>query len=363
MTIKKEFDYIIIGQGLAGSILGYTLLKKNKSVLIIDSNEENASSKVAAGIFNPITGRKMVKTWLADQLFPFLHQFYKEMEKELETSFFHPTNMYFPFATQEKQNDWLLVQSNKYYKDYIVKFHEKGLYNQFVKAEFGGMEVTQAGYLDIPKMLKALRIYLNKKSNLINEKVLASDFIFESETIKWKDYKGKKLILCDGIWGLSSAFFPFLDFRPVKGEVLTVDFEQNHFRHVVNRNGWILPINNATQYKFGATYNNREVNSAPSAEGKNQLVERLENLVNLPYTIQEHKAGIRPATYDRRPFIGLHPENNMLGIFNGLGAKGVSLAPFLARHFVEFLHNEAPLMQEIDIVRSYHRFNKKQSHS
>ena len=59
-------DYIIVGQGLAGTHLGFELESRGKSIRIIDNNFKNSSSKVAGGMFNPITGRNMVKTWKAD---------------------------------------------------------------------------------------------------------------------------------------------------------------------------------------------------------------------------------------------------------------------------------------------------------
>lgn len=359
MEEKQTFDYIVVGQGLAGSVLSYSLLKRGKRLLLIDTNEEKTSSKVAAGIFNPITGRKMVKTWLADQLFPFLKQFYSEMEIELQSQFFHPTNMYFPFLTQEKQNDWLLLQDDERYRGYIKSFYEDGLYPDRVIESHGGMEITKSGYLNIPKMLSELRKYLTENATIIEKEAVKRDFIFENNKVQWGGYEANQLILCDGVWGLSKEFCPWLDFRPVKGEVLTITFEEARFDHVVNRNGWVLPMYNRAQYKFGATYNNREVNTEPSEEGRKQLIERLENLVNTPYKIEEHKAGIRPATYDRRPFVGFHPENTLIAVFNGLGAKGVSLAPFLANHFVNVLEEEEQLMAEVDIKRCYEREKKR----
>ncbi len=357
---QKTYDYLLVGQGLAGSVLALTLWQYGKRLLVVDANAAQSSSKIAAGIFNPITGRKMVKTWLADSLFPFLHRFYPTMEKQLNTRFFHPMPMYFPFASQEKQNDWLLLAGDARYTPFRLQFHETGLYPEHIPTLYGGMEISLSGYLDIPLFLQSTRAFLQEHAALVGTETSSEEFTIHAQGITWRNCRAKRLLLCDGLGGLTPYFFPWLDFRPVKGEVLTVHIESPQFHHIINRNGWILPQYQAPQrYKFGATYHNQYTNSNPSETGKQQLTERLENLTTLPYEIVDHKAGIRPATYDRRPFVGVHPKYPSIGVFNGMGAKGVSLSPFLAQHFVAHLEQGTPLLPEIDVIRCYERAKKR----
>ena len=100
-TIIK--NYTIIGQGLAGSILAYFLLKEGQKVKIFNSPDIPSSSKVAAGIYNPVTGKRLVKTWLADKIFPFLEDFYPQLEQELNAKFFHPMSLFHPFPDEATQ--------------------------------------------------------------------------------------------------------------------------------------------------------------------------------------------------------------------------------------------------------------------
>ena len=76
-----EIDFLIVGQGLAGSALGYRLIQEGKKVILVDQPEGNKSSRVAAGLCNPVTGRKMVKTWKGEFLFPEIIPFYQELEQ------------------------------------------------------------------------------------------------------------------------------------------------------------------------------------------------------------------------------------------------------------------------------------------
>ena len=90
--------------------------------------------------------------------------------------------------------------------------------------------------------------------------------------------------------------------------------------------------------RVGSTFDNQDLTSKVTENARARLIEKLDKLIKFPYRVKGQQAGIRPATLDRRPFIGLHPEFEPLVVFNGLGTKGVSLAPLLSyRSFLNFL--------------------------
>ena len=59
----REFDFIVVGQGIAGTLMAWNLHLAGKKVLIIDDHHSGSSSLVAAGIVNPITGKNYVTSW------------------------------------------------------------------------------------------------------------------------------------------------------------------------------------------------------------------------------------------------------------------------------------------------------------
>jgi glycine/D-amino acid oxidase-like deaminating enzyme len=61
--------------------------------------------------------------------------------------------------------------------------------------------------------------------------------------------------------------------------------------------------------------------------------------------------GIRPTTIDRRPIIGCHPLYKNLVIFNGLGTKGVSLAPYFSAQVAQWLEGKGEILKEVNIKR------------
>ncbi len=355
---KADYELLIVGQGIAGTTLAETFIRNGKRVLVADNHDPQSSSQVAAGIYNPITGRKMTKTWLADQLFPYLISFYSELEQKLNTRFFYPKNLYYPFDSQEKQNDWLVAMAEPKYHGYIKGFHEDGLYPDAVINSHGGMEITQSGYVDLKTLLTVYREFLRQRNALSEDGLNYADLSVDGPLARWQGKTFEKVIFCEGEKVKQNPWFNWLDFRPVKGEILTIRLKGQSLDHIINRNGWTLPWHDGT-YKTGATYDNRTINTDCTEAARSFLLEKMEGNLKNGYEVVGQIAGIRPATYDRRPFIGFHPENEKLGIFNGMGAKGVSLSPWLAQHFLEHTLLKNPLLAEVDIARDWKRKMKK----
>ena len=68
--INRESHVLIVGQGIAGTVLSYKLSQRNISHKVLDNNHQSAATHAAAGLINPITGRNYVKSWMIDDLLP-----------------------------------------------------------------------------------------------------------------------------------------------------------------------------------------------------------------------------------------------------------------------------------------------------
>ena len=84
-----QTEYLLIGQGICGTMLSWFLHKEGKSFVIIDDGAKDTASRIAAGIINPVTGRRYVTTWMIETVMPFAIQCYKELENYLGTSLVH----------------------------------------------------------------------------------------------------------------------------------------------------------------------------------------------------------------------------------------------------------------------------------
>jgi glycine/D-amino acid oxidase-like deaminating enzyme len=345
---KHSFDYLIVGQGIAGSVLSYTFLIKNKTVLVVNTAQKNSSSMVAAGIYNPLTGKRLIKTWLADELFNYLIPFYQKLQNELKSTFLHQMPIYRPYRSVQEQNDWFSKSSLPEFCSYTHTDVQENQYEPYIKQPLGGIETLQAGWVDVPIFLESYQKYLIERNAYVEDKIAPKDIEFREEGVFWKNYKAQKIIFCDGIAATENSFFSYLPFTAVKGEILEVKIPNCKLENIVNQGVSLVPLGNET-FKIASTYNNHFSDIETTQEAQNELLTKATELLKLPLQIIQQKAGIRPATKHRRPFVGLHPNHFQMGIFNGLGSKGVSLAPYLAQQFYEHLEYQKPLNEEIDI--------------
>lgn len=349
--ILKALDYLIIGQGLAGSVLSYELLKRGKKILVIDEPTHNTSSIVAAGLYNPVTGRKMVRTWRADDLFPMIGPFYSALEQDLKSRFHYAKEIYRPFVSIEEMNDWIGRSSDDKFKIYIKNVKSTSSDDKLIRDPFGGVSLNHTGYVDVPMLLSACRTYL-KDQNAYAQKVLDEDqLVVKEDSVLYDGLIFKKVIFCAGAGVHRSRFFDWLPFNPVKGEILTIKHREI-FNKIYNRGVFVIPVGEGLA-RVGATYSHEIDSILPSEKAVTYLKEKLGGLMNLDYQIVDHMVGIRPATRDRRPFAGFHPNYQSVGIFNGFGSKGVSLIPFFAIEFSDYLEKSTELSDEIDIKRYF----------
>lgn len=346
---SDSYDYIIVGQGLAGSCLSMQLLTLKKRILVIDRYDEHAATQVAAGLFNPITGRLMTKTWKADMLFPYLHDFYKNIEHVTGQRFFYSMPLYRPFISVEEQNEWMGKSAGNDLKGYIDTVYTSPTDQTVVKNEFGGLRLKQCGYLDTVKFTFAVREYITRNGALLEEAFEDSLLNFSNTGVEYKNFRASRIIFCQGIQALSGKLFSWLPIRPLKGETLTLETDQI-ISAIYNRGVYLVP----GLWKVGATYQANDLTPAITDHARLELTEKLDELISFPYRIVTQSWGIRPTTPDRKPILGPHPIHPEAIVFNGLGTKGVSLAPYFSWVLAGWLENKASINKEVDIERYKH---------
>ncbi len=344
----EQVKYLIVGQGIAGSLLAWEMEKRGWSYRVIDPSIRNTSSNKAAGIYNPITGRKMVKTWKATELFAGLEAYYKELEKVLNQRLIYPLPIYRPFISIDEQNNWQGKFADNERREFIQSVRSNSSHIPGLIDPYGGIFLERSGYVDVPVLIERFQDFLRKKEKLILGTFDSDNLEIKQDVISYGDLEIEKVIFCEGVEATRNKFWKYLSFRPVKGEIIEIDvnFPKDF---IVNRHVFMVPKGDA--FMVGSTYDHQRLDHESSEAGIRSIENRLKKLISKNYLIKDSWAGIRPATFDRRPFIGLHPEFPQLGIFNGFGTKGVSLIPFFAAEFVNFLSGNHLLTPEVDIDR------------
>ena len=350
MKIEEKVDFILVGQGLAGSALALELIKRNKRILVFDQPDKNISSSVAAGLFNPITGRIMTKTWKADLLFPFLIDFYSEAEKSLGAQFFKPRPLYRPFISVQEQNEWMGKSADVGMKTYLKQTVTQSQFGNHVYDDFGGLLLSQCGYVDTNLFISAVRKMLITNGSFSPDYFNERELLVDANSVFYHSTNADKIIFCNGNEALKSTFFSRLPFRPLKGETIEVRIDQE-FDVIYNRGVYIVPAGKTGYYKVGATNNPRDISTSVTELARKELNDKLLELLKVPFEITNQDWGIRPSTADRRPFLGCYPEEKKVVIFNGLGTKGVSLAPYFASQLSNWLSEKGEIDSEVDINR------------
>jgi glycine/D-amino acid oxidase-like deaminating enzyme len=345
-------NFIIVGQGIAGSVISLSLIKAGYSVCVINQPHLSSSSKVAGGIWNPIVFKRLTKSWMADELIPELISFYEYWEKEFDTSLIHKRQIIKPFTEEQEKKLWL-KKSNDHESQNI--FLDKRTYENYQLDESYTIKsyskVLEAGNLDVAKFLEYSKNYLQNHQKYTEEEFDYNQLDVTSSAIHYKNTSASNIIFCEGYLISNNPYFNWIPMKPAKGETLTIKSKHIQLEvDIFNKGFFIMPLGNDL-FKVGATYEWNDLNDLPTEKAKQELIAKINAVISSPFEIISHEAGVRPSVIDRRPVIGPHPVYKHIYVFNGLGTKAVMIAPFFAKHFVDYLQNKAIIDAEVNSNR------------
>ncbi len=351
---------LIIGQGIAGSMLAYHFHKANLAYQIIDKQNPNASSRIAAGLINPITGRVLAKSWLFHRLSEYAHQIYPELEQLLGISCFTKTQLFRLLKTEKERNEFSLRVELPEYDGWMSEAIDisqlQGLsYGEAKAILIHGVAISLGS-----RLLPAFRKWFQKQRTLTDASFDFSQLRFsDTGSVFYKEQEYQRVIFAEGFRMKDNPYFNYLPMIPAKGDRLIIHCPELQLKDCAKISQTLIPVEKPNHYWVGSNYNHNEVDEIPRESGRQKILEKLEEMLPLPFEIVEHKAAPRPTTKDRRPLIGLHPKYPQLGVFNGMGSKGFSLAPLLAAQFVNFLSQEEELHPRVSIRRFDQHYTMK----
>lgn len=349
----NEVDCIIVGQGLAGTTLAWTLWPRGLRLMILDRGAAVTSSRVAAGLITPITSQRVNLSWRFAEQWAVATTFYQRVERELEQRFFYPVEM-LRLITDEREwqffrqrlatgelADWLdvpetLVDPTEYYPPR------------------GGFRMPQAARLDVQAYLDASRRWFQIRHLYQQAELHAEDLDLTDSGVRLPrlGLQARRVIFCQGIDALSNPWFPKLRFDAAKGEILTVRIDGLEERRVIHAGVWLAPLGDGL-FRVGATYDRDHWDNLPTIAGRGELCDRLRQVVRRPFTVEAHAAAVRPVLQGRHPVCGFHPRFPQLGCFNGLGSKGALQAPWVAEELVWLINGAGTswMPAELDLQR------------
>lgn len=343
-----KIDYLIIGQGIAGTLLSYSLMEAGASVLVMDEYKPNSASRVAAGVINPVSGRRFTISWQYDEIYPVAVETYRRMEDLLGVAVFKERDIWNVLPSEQLREAFMERTSGLAY----MHVPETDRYEQWLHQPFGAA-VIKGGTVLLHNLLPAWRAYLQQQ-HVLREERIDLNALEINDTIVYKDIQARRIIFCEGAQIVANPWFKQIPFLLNKGEVLKVKIPGFHTEDIVKRSITLVP-QSPEVYWVGSTFAWDYPDEEPTQDKREFLEAGLQQLLKVPYEVLRQEAGVRPSGTDRRPMMGIHPEHTAIGIFNGLGTKGTSLAPAMAAQFTAHLLKGEPLWPETDIKRFFNR--------
>lgn len=343
-------DYIVVGCGLAGISFCEQLRVHNKTFVVFDDASQK-SSIVAGGLYNPVILKRFTPVWKSDEQLQLALTMYTKLEQDLDLKLDFKIPVYRKFASLEEQNDWFTAsdkpQLSKYLSDKIIKN-----YNPFIDAPFGYGKVLHTGKIDVKTLMRAYKSYLIKNNALIEDPFQYHRLQVSITDIQYENINAKYIVFAEGFGVTRNPFFNSLPLIPAKGELLTIHAPNLTIDYVLKGNVFLIPLGN-NLYSVGATYNWDDTSHAITEKARRELLDKLKTIISCPFEIVNQVAGIRPTVKDRRPLVGNHKAYNNLFVLNGLGTRGVMIAPYVAQKLYNYIEYKSPLDKEIDIQRFF----------
>ena len=340
-------DYIIVGAGLAGIAFAEVVRKNGMSVVVFDDNSQ-PSSRIAGGLYNPVILKRFSKLADAQQQLDAMQDFYSGLDIISEQLNFQMPVLR-KFFSIEEQNNWFHAADKPGLSAFLSTNLVSKKYNG-IDSPFGYGEVLQTGYVDTAALLRSYHHYLDINNQLRTHPFDYDAIIFNGTHVQYKDLSARHIVFAEGFGLHQNPYFNHLPLDGTKGELFIVKAPELNLDVIVNTNVFILPLGDDL-FKIGATYEWDDKTNEVTEAGRQELIERIKEILNCDFQIIEHLAGVRPTVKDRKPLLGTHPKYAQLHILNGLGTRGVMLGPLMAQKLFNSIENGAPIERTYSINR------------
>lgn len=331
--MEVSAPWIIIGDGLAGCTVAMSCLREGIDFRLVGAERAGAASLASSGLINPITGRRYTRTWMADVLLDHAADFYRWTEQELPGSFFRSVEIVRFLSTPEAVLAWEERAQDPAYDRYV-----SGKRYDFLdtRQQPYGI-VTGAFVLDTPAWIKAVREVVQARGKFLPGRALGDGLAAPHGPV----------IRAQGVFAdpLPKGIIPN------KGEALIVRMPEWPLPIISKSEVFVVPLAGNDTYWVGSGYARWPADGAPTNTERERLLHVLHSFHDGPVDVLAHLAGVRPTTADRRPLIGADPDHPGDYIFNGMGTKGTSLAPYWAKQLIAHIRGHAGLAPDVDPAR------------
>jgi len=340
---------IVVGQGVSGTLFSWFCEQHNLDFIVIDKVPANSPSKTAAGLINPVTGRRVVTVWMDDIIIPFAENTYRQIGTKLGIEAISKMDIVDFFPNPFMKESFLKKMSQQ--APYISLSKDEHYWNEHFNYEFGTGIIEPAYIVHLQQLLPAWRQYLITHNKFINQVFDFNKLVLSDDGVQYENIEADAVIFCDGVEGNANPYFSLLPFALNKGEAIIIEAPALPAGHIYKKSMTLAPFGEPGIFWAGTNYIWDFDDDLPTDAFRKYTEQNLSNWLKVPFKIIDHKAAVRPATVERRPFVGMHPVYRNAGILNGMGTKGCSLAPYFAWQLVQHLVLQTPIEKEADVAR------------
>jgi len=345
-----KVDYIIVGCGLAGIAFCEKLKENNKTFIVFDDNSQQ-SSIVAGGLYNPVTLKRFTPVWKSEMQLKTALPVYQKIEKDLEVILDYKVPVKRRFASLEEQNNWFAASDKVGLKPFLNTNLQENT-NPKIDANFKLGEVLRTGRLDTKQLIEKYRRNLLDNKLLLTETFLHEQVIIENNQIQYNSFTANHIVFAEGFGIKKNPFFNELPLGGTKGQLLTIHAPDLKLDYVLKSSVFVIPLGDDV-YRVGSTYEQKDKTSNITPEAKEMLLDKLKTFVNCDFKVLNQVAGVRPTVKDRKPLIGRHKTESNVYLLNGLGSRGVMIAPYVANQLFNHIENNSSIDKEVDCSRFF----------
>ncbi|MDP0495204.1 MAG: FAD-dependent oxidoreductase [Verrucomicrobiota bacterium JB024] len=350
--MSSDANILIVGQGIAGSVLADKLLARGHRVTVVDDGHRTSSTRVAAGMVNPLAGKRLALSPGSDWLLPAARDYFAALEARTGERLFHPLPIRRILRNAQEATQFAKRREDPAYAPYVGEFSPPGSL-EGVDDPQGSFTTLGGGYVASGPLLAALRHILREAGALVEAEFRHADLRVEKDAAHWQGRRYGTVVFCEGMRLRDNPWFRDIPTDPVKGEILDLALPGPPPAEVLNKGKWLLPTATG-ELRLGATYARDRLDMEPTAAGREELLKAFRNIYpqDRGERVTGHVAGVRVCTRDNQPLIGRHQQFPILTLFNGFGSKANSLVPGWAEVFTAYLEGAGTLPSALDPYRT-----------
>lgn len=331
-------DILIIGQGIAGTLLSYELMRAGKSVLIIDGLNKHKASLVASAVINPLIGKNWTLAKDADMLIPAAIKAYSDLESILGTPFLSKKELLIFHQSEKEENNFSeqINSGNKHLT--ALKSPEIKQLDSIFQLENKIGKVSPVYTVDAAILLEKWQQHLQEQHCFIEDAFNFNALKILGDKIEYKNISADQIVFCEGAVGRNNPFFPGQNFTTNRGDVLLVSIPELSVEHLYQKGIRLVPRNDGL-FWCGSNYTWQYDSLLPDENWRRETEHKLKSWLKLPFEISHHLVAERPTTAGQIPILAQHEKHKTVYFFNGLGTRGFSAGHVLAKEMANLMMN------------------------